>query len=37
MERRTGAAVQNVFTFAKIGALVGLVGLGFLVGRNPKR
>ena len=33
---RTGAAVQNVFTFAKIGALVGLVGLGFLVGRNPR-
>jgi len=31
---RTGAAVQNVFTFAKIGALVGLVGLGFLLGRN---
>jgi basic amino acid/polyamine antiporter, APA family len=32
---RTGAIVQNVFTFAKIGALVGLVGAGFLVGRNP--
>jgi APA family basic amino acid/polyamine antiporter len=32
---RTGAMVQNVFTFAKIGALVGLVAAGFLVGRNP--
>ena len=32
---RTGAMVQNVFTFAKIGALLGLVGAGFLVGRNP--
>jgi len=31
---RTGAVVQNVFTFAKVGALVGLVGAGFLVGRN---
>ena len=33
---RTGAMVQNVFTFAKIGALLGLVGAGFLVGRNPE-
>jgi APA family basic amino acid/polyamine antiporter len=33
---RTGAVVQNVFTFAKIAALVGLVGVGFLVGRNPE-
>jgi basic amino acid/polyamine antiporter, APA family len=33
---RTGAAVQNVFTFAKIGALLGLVGVGFLMGRNPE-
>src|ERR1017187_3178320 len=32
---RTGATVQNVFTFAKIGSLLGLVGAGFLVGRNP--
>jgi len=32
---RTGAVVQNVFTFAKIAALLGLVGAGFLVGRNP--
>jgi len=33
---RTGAMVQNVFTFAKIAALLGLVGLGFFVGRNPE-
>jgi APA family basic amino acid/polyamine antiporter len=33
---RTGAMVQNVFTFAKTAALLGLVGLGFLVGRNPE-
>ncbi len=31
---RTGAVVQNVFTFAKTAALLGLVGFGFLVGRN---
>ncbi len=31
---RTGAVVQNVFTFAKIAALLGLVLFGFLVGRN---
>jgi APA family basic amino acid/polyamine antiporter len=31
---RTGAAVQNVFTFAKVAALLGLVGCGFLLGRN---
>jgi APA family basic amino acid/polyamine antiporter len=31
---RTGAMVQNVFTFAKIAALLGLVVCGFLVGRN---
>ncbi|HYW45216.1 MAG TPA: amino acid permease [Bryobacteraceae bacterium] len=31
---RTGAVVQNVFTFAKIAALLGLVGFGFLLGRN---
>lgn len=29
-----GAIVQNVFTFAKTGALIGLVALGFLLGRN---
>jgi APA family basic amino acid/polyamine antiporter len=33
---RTGALVQNVFTIAKIAALVGLVGIGFLVGRNAE-
>src|SRR4051794_8151630 len=33
---RTGAMVQNVFTFAKIGALLALVAAGFLVGRNPE-
>jgi APA family basic amino acid/polyamine antiporter len=31
---RLGAAVQNIFTFAKTGALLGLVGLGLLIGRN---
>jgi APA family basic amino acid/polyamine antiporter len=33
---RTGAMVQNVFTFAKVAALLGLVGFGFLLGRNPR-
>ncbi len=33
---RTGAVVQNVFTFAKIAALLGLVAFGFLVGRNAR-
>ncbi|HXP59600.1 MAG TPA: amino acid permease [Dongiaceae bacterium] len=31
---RTGANVQNVFTFAKVAALLGLVAIGFFVGRN---
>ncbi|MCU1257171.1 MAG: amino acid permease-associated region [Bryobacterales bacterium] len=31
---KTGAAVQNVFTFAKTAALLGLVVLGFALGRN---
>ena len=31
---RTGAAVQNVFTFAKTAALLGLIAIGFLLGRN---
>ncbi len=31
---RTGAMVQNVFTFAKTAALLGLVLLGLFVGRN---
>ena len=33
---RTGAVVQNVFTFAKVASLLALVGLGFLLGRNPQ-
>ena len=32
---RTGALVQNVFTFAKTAALLCLIGFGFLLGRNP--
>jgi len=32
---RTGAVVQNIFTFAKTAALLGLVAIGFLLGRNP--
>src|SRR6266566_4729327 len=32
---RTGANVQNVFTFAKVASILGLVVLGFLLGRNP--
>jgi APA family basic amino acid/polyamine antiporter len=31
---RTGAAVQNVFTFTKTAALLALVVLGFALGRN---
>ena len=31
---RTGALVQNVFTFAKAAALVGLVIVGLVLGRN---
>jgi basic amino acid/polyamine antiporter, APA family len=33
---RTGAVVQNIFTFAKVAALLGLIGFGFLMGRNPE-
>jgi APA family basic amino acid/polyamine antiporter len=33
---KTGAAVQNTFTIAKTAALMMLVGLGFIVGRNPE-
>ncbi len=33
---RTGARVQNVFTFAKVAALLGLIGFGFLLGRNTE-
>ena len=32
---RTGAVVQNIFTFAKVASLLGLVAFGFLLGRNP--
>src|SRR3954447_11260310 len=31
---RTGSIVQNIFTIAKTGALLGLIGLGFAIGRN---
>ena len=31
---RTGAAVQNVFTIAKIAALAGLIVIGVAIGRN---
>jgi len=31
---RTGAVVQNIFTIAKTAALLGLVVIGFLLGRN---
>ena len=31
---KTGSRIQNVFTFAKTAALLGLIGLGFLLGRN---
>ncbi|HTQ58445.1 MAG TPA: amino acid permease [Bryobacteraceae bacterium] len=33
---RTGAVVQNIFTFAKTAALLGLIGIGFLAGRNAQ-
>jgi basic amino acid/polyamine antiporter, APA family len=33
---RTGAIVQNIFTFTKTAALLGLVVLGFTLGRNPQ-
>ena len=33
---RAGAIVQNIFTFAKTAALLGLIALGFLVGRNTE-
>src|SRR5579859_8023217 len=32
---KTGAAIQNVFTSAKVAALLGLASLGFAFGRNP--
>src|SRR5712671_5244727 len=33
---RTGAVIQNVFTFAKTAAMLCLIGFGFLLGRNPQ-
>jgi len=33
---KTGALIQNVFTFAKVSALLGLVLLGLFVGRNAQ-
>ena len=33
---KTGAMVQNIFTIAKVAALLGLVGLGLIVARNPE-
>jgi APA family basic amino acid/polyamine antiporter len=33
---RTGAAIQNIFTTAKVLALFGLAALGFAFGRNPQ-
>ncbi len=32
---KTGAAIQNIFTAAKVSALLGLVVFGFALGRNP--
>ncbi len=32
---RTGAVVQNIFTVAKVAALLALVGFGLALGRNP--
>jgi APA family basic amino acid/polyamine antiporter len=32
---RSGAAVQNVFTIAKVGSLAGFIVLGLVAGRNP--
>ena len=33
---RTGALIQNVFTFAKVSALLGLALLGLFIGRNAQ-
>jgi basic amino acid/polyamine antiporter, APA family len=33
---KTGAMIQNVFTVAKVAALLGLVFLGLALGRNPQ-
>src|SRR5207249_7826611 len=31
---KTGAMIQNIFTFAKVSALLGLVVVGLFIGRN---
>jgi len=33
---KTGALIQNIFTFSKVSALFGIVLLGALIGRNPQ-
>ncbi len=33
---KTGAIIQNIFTAAKVSALLGLAVFGFLLGRNPQ-
>src|SRR6202045_3645248 len=33
---KTGAAIQNIFTAAKVSALLGLALFGFALGRNPQ-
>src|SRR5207249_1322721 len=33
---KTGATIQNIFTFAKVSALFGLVIFGILMGRNAQ-
>src|SRR6202008_3667377 len=33
---KTGAIIQDVFTFAKVSALVGLVLVGLFIGRNAQ-
>lgn len=33
---KSGSVVQNIFTIAKTGALLGLIVFGFLIGRNPQ-
>ena len=33
---KTGAAIQNIFTVAKVSALVGLVAFGVVLGRNAQ-
>jgi len=33
---RTGAAIQNIFTIAKVSALAGLIVVGIFVGRNAQ-